>query len=348
MPSTHHRLSSTEVVWHIIPGEQVGQFTGKLTDGPEYSILSLFTTPGDIVWIAGWFGGVAYDHGQWIEEVSTPLPRFAWFHNMLWSSGDDDYLLSQSAGHWHTVPVPFRHCHALKTDPLGVLIAAPQEGLWFSRTGSDWERFALPWSETFITNFWTASPGTLVLQTRSRHELYQYQWQHAQVTAIELPRKGRRSRDAGIITVCPNRRGGLWVSFDRIGLWHWDGTDWEPAPWARDDTQSGLSGFVEDLCFDHRGRLWAATDRGVCLHDNGIWHPLMVARDEPDQSRVVLFGGVGVHVIRQLAIDSRGRLWGGTNDGEVFWIDTTLDPYTRPLDYPTIREPFHPITLQSL
>ena len=348
MPSTHQRQSPTDPPWHLIGGDQIGQLVGKLNQQRTYGIVSLFSTPADVVWIASGFGGIAYYRGAWIEEVAVPRPHFTWFREMLWNSGDAEYLLTQSGGQWRPVPVPFQYCHALKTDSAGVLIAAPQADLWFTSDGIQWNRFPLPWKETFVTDFWVAEPGTLWLQTSNRHELYRYQWQEDHLTTGPLPRKNRKSWDAGILAVCLDQHGGIWASLDGSGLWHWDGIHWDSAPRARDYGQQGILGHVQDLCIDQHGRVWAATTMGLCRQENGIWQPLLVARDEPTQQRTILFGHLGRQSIRHLVLDRAGYLWLGSAYGELLRIDTTKALYTRPMGYPFEMEPFHPIVPRTL
>jgi diguanylate cyclase (GGDEF)-like protein len=114
---------------------------------------------------------------------------------------------------------------------------------------------------------------------------------------------GLRSSDPDAIAL---HNGSLWISYrDALGItelrFHGDAI--EPHTITKEDGLS--SDLIYAISFDHSGRLWATTDNGVDVFDNGRWHHYGtedgIIWDDADDLA--------------LSVDENGDVWVGTSDG---------------------------------
>jgi len=314
-------------LWRLIPGEQLGQITGRLHDPGWYNIHTLYITPEQVLWAAGGFGAVAYTHGRWTNERPIPFPRFTWFRNTLWHSSDEPIVFRCDGDRWRSITVPFHQCRDLYADPLGLLIAGSLEGLWYSEDGSRWQQFSALPGDLYVRRLWGTLPGVLWFTTASRTEIYRYDWQRERLTTLALPGKRLPAWSRGATSALPDPQGGLWVCRDSSGLWHWDGEEWTQARVVDYEGRRRVFGGVNDLCFDSQQRLWAAHFGGLFLYEADYWHPLVVVQETPQGPQVI---GQGLQGANRLYLDGNGRMWAGTGWGGLFWADATQQPYLRP------------------
>ncbi|MEJ5199303.1 MAG: two-component regulator propeller domain-containing protein, partial [Anaerolineae bacterium] len=111
-----------------------------------------------------------------------------------------------------------------------------------------------------------------------------------------------RMRDIEIRSLAAGADGALLVGTADQGVW-------KRAPdggWQRVGDREQPRGAVNALSVDRAGRIWAGTDVGLYVLENGGW-----------RSRPLIEGQEQTHV-NALALDRRGRVWVGTDEGLIY------------------------------
>lgn len=341
------KLTSSRTVT-AIHGNQFGQVQGQRIAQTEYGVLSLLCTPDDHVWVGFRHGTVVYQQHRGHQEREMYSPMFTWFHDRVWVATMSNNLLLYDTGQWQLLPLPFDRCHRLAAHPEGFLVAVGMQGLWVSSDGTTWTYIPLPPNTTHITNLWVGDPKKLWFTTTHTHAFYTYEWQTGQLEAVPFPQFGRRARDPSVIGAFAHPSHGFWASINGIGLCHWNGAEWHRAPKARDYASSGITGYPEDFCLDKFGRIWGATTAGLNVYDNAEWRPVMLVRSSEGHAHATMFTPTGVPNCRRLSLSARGRLWIGTNYGELLWVDTTQPLTQRSPDDPIQQEAMSRLLLHTL
>ena len=114
-------------------------------------------------------------------------------------------------------------------------------------------------------------------------------------------------------------RWGLWAVFS-AGLWAGLAAQPGEALFRRLSSEDGLSGsVVTALCQDHRGFVWIGTHRGLDRYDAYAFrsYPLGEGGASP----------AGAGFVRALYEDPAGRLWAGTEAGELYRFRREADRF---------------------
>jgi len=112
-------------------------------------------------------------------------------------------------------------------------------------------------------------------------------------------------RSNRVLSLAAGSGGDLWVGTD-------DGLFYQPASGRGKllGINDGLpDGFIRDLVFDTKGRLWVATSGGLACREEGRWRSWTVEEGLPD------------HLIRGLAIDDNDEVWMASHSAGVIHFD---------------------------
>jgi len=112
----------------------------------------------------------------------------------------------------------------------------------------------------------------------------------------------------GVSDVVEDSEGRIWIAtngesdpggFGHGGIAIYDGTSW-----SRLDSSTGLpSNHIRDLAIDSDGRVWVATDKGIAVFTQGIFHTLRT--HDP----------LTTNIINDIAVDKNGYVWLATGQG---------------------------------
>lgn len=111
---------------------------------------------------------------------------------------------------------------------------------------------------------------------------------------------------ATITGICRSRDGGIWVSSDKLGLWHYDGRRWMLKP----EELYGFGAYATGVFEDSKGNLWLPLFRNglVCLD----------TRDNVVFNESHGHGSLGILNVLCVYEDKNGRIWIGTEGQGVF------------------------------
>jgi ligand-binding sensor domain-containing protein/signal transduction histidine kinase len=167
---------------------------------------------------------------------------------------------------------------------------------------------------------------------------------------------------AQVRSILQDSFGFIWIGTPD-GLNRFDGSQFNIYRHKADDSNSLNNNIVNALALDDRGRVWVATNKGLCFFDyaDGLFHPVDIGRnngEQFDRNRVyAVVAGFGnrvwystiteLHVlgpdgsvssfplpadvqgnISCLTEDDRGRIWIGTNAGMALVFDTRHHAFT--------------------
>jgi PAS domain S-box-containing protein len=125
-----------------------------------------------------------------------------------------------------------------------------------------------------------------------------------------LAKEGLPENSALAVAQTPD--GYLWVG-SAGGLFRFNGIDFTRASQISDVTR--LNGVVTSLHSDRSGRLWAGTDAGLALYDQGVWRRIQ---------------GTNVS-LRTVAQDASGHMFIGGFEGQLWTVrNDTLEPLQPP------------------
>lgn len=167
---------------------------------------------------------------------------------------------------------------------------------------------------------------------------------------------------AQVKSILQDSFGFIWIGTPD-GLNRFDGKQFNIYRHKPDDSNSLTNNIVNALALDGKGRVWVATNKGLCFFDyaDGLFHPVDIGRNNGEQSDrnrvyavVASFGNriwystiTELHElgpdgsvssfplppdmqgnISCLMEDDRERIWIGTNGGVVLVFDTHLHTFT--------------------
>jgi ligand-binding sensor domain-containing protein/signal transduction histidine kinase len=170
---------------------------------------------------------------------------------------------------------------------------------------------------------------------------------------------------AQVRSILQDSLGFIWIGTPD-GLNRFDGMQFNIYRHKPDDSNSLTNNIVNALALDVQGRVWVATNKGLCYFDyaDGLFHPVDIGRNNSEQfdrNRVyAVAAGFGNRVwystitelhelgpdgtvstfplpvdvqgnISYLMQDDRQRIWIGTNSGVVLVFDTHLHSFANVL-----------------
>jgi Two component regulator propeller len=125
-----------------------------------------------------------------------------------------------------------------------------------------------------------------------------------------------------VTAIVQDRRGFMWFA-TRDGLNRYDGNAFAVYKNNPSDPGSLSSNFIQDLKEDDHGSLWIATNTGVNRFDPTTERCIRYLH-EPDNANTI--GGASV---KSIAVDRRGYLWFGTEDGGLDKLDPRTGRFTQ-------------------
>jgi len=334
--------SNAPIPWRVYPGGHLGRFPvghrpgrASVSNDPVWALSS---TPDGTLWASTESRTVQYVDGHWHRSEAPPMRfgfvSFAWYRDLLWAGGS--LLAIYDQDRWRPVEgVNLEGISCLAVDKTNFLWVGTQaSGLWRTTDGHYWEQVPLPSRGLSISTLCADEEGTLWVAESGRRPAIKpiYQWCNAQWEILPLPSKARTFTYIQALTLDTTKR--LWAGSHRWGVWRWEKDVWAHFLAVNVDTKPGLPGnSVSALQVDRHQRIWAATNNGIGYYDGAVWRLVIVA-PEP----ITVAGELLLWVPRLprcLHLDGSGRLWIGTWDGEVGWIDTDQAPFANPLEYTT-------------
>lgn len=142
---------------------------------------------------------------------------------------------------------------------------------------------------------------------------------HAQVVYNVTPYNNRDGLlQSQVMTLLQDNNGYLWLGTHR-GVFKYDGQQFfhlEP-----DTTENSVGSFLTDILEGNDGRMWFASSSGLSMLDGG------------EVRKYTQKNGLKDVDIRSLSMDGQGRLWVGSRNGNLFYIEGDS------LTYPEITLP---------
>lgn len=120
-----------------------------------------------------------------------------------------------------------------------------------------------------------------------------------------------RFAESGVLSLCEDIYGVLWIGTDGCGLYAYSGGEWR----GYGEREGLLNGHIRAVAGDRNGALWAGTEYGL--------HRL-------DGEEVRVFGleeGLADALLTALAFDGFGRLWAGTRWGGLARFEDGLSEF---------------------
>jgi hypothetical protein len=254
--------------------------------------------------------------------------------------GHDGFLPSFAADGalWglDTEGVAFYHGDTRTTLPTR--LGSPMTQLMRDRQGSFW-------GCTLAGDIWHSTDARswlIARQHRSQH-VWRLISPHEQsgVWLTELKRGPRRSGATGLwqstrdqatlqaihplphpvepTCVCEDTTGRLWIGTDAAGLFSFDGSAWTRYARVTYETPYGLpSRSIKTIFQDQQQRIWAITDGGAAVFTGQRWLTVYILLAT---STTVLVWKDG-DAVAATDRDPFGRIWLGTDRGDVGWLDT--------------------------
>ena len=331
------------VGWRLYPGGYLGHlFAG-------YTVFqAMFLTPAGELWVAAWAHQenflLTYRAAQWIHHPNQggQFGPFAWYRQQLWTGRPAPMVLNQ--GQWRVSSVAaVQAASAIGVDGGGLLWLGSEQGLWRSPDGLSWAAVALPESSKGVAALCTdATAGVWIAEHADyRRTALIHRWDSDSKLWQTLPPPAKRGIGS-VTALLASAAGELWAASDRKGVFRWAGGAWRNFTSGRKTSASVPrlpSNTATSLAEDARGRIWAGTSAGLAVYDEGNWFPVVVA-PEPSVK------GIGLQAWMPVPtgsghLDRGGRLWFGTYDGHIGWIDTTRDHYVEPMSL--IKTSFTPM-----
>lgn len=129
------------------------------------------------------------------------------------------------------------------------------------------------------------------------------------------------------------QKNQLWVATYTKGLLHFEGDTWSRYAHVNYESPMGLpSRRVERVFFDYQQRLWAITSGGAAVFLDGRWVTVYIIVPKRDTGTDTVWPAIGS--IQTVDVSTDGRVWLGTNQGEVVWFNTQQPLERFPYDVP--------------
>ena len=323
--TTSVQPSPRELALHLVSGGVLGRLVvGASLPG----IWALAASPGETLWASTGQGQlVAIEHERW-REIALPEQQLingcCWYRGRVWVVGGRG-VASYDGTRWQSLPAddffganPWSLC----VDSADVLwVGTAGQGLWRSTDGASWERLTPPGAPEFLGPVRSDGQGTVWCTALGKRPAGAplWRWRNGAWDTFALPSR----RTDLVLALASDAPDQLWAALGS-GLWQLRGGAWERVRASRSASSPGLpSGVVSHLFVDRRGRTWAITSAGIAIHDGGAWKRVGLAiNSSGTQPQVWMLPD---DALVQASLDARGRLWIGTLDGTIAWLDTTGD-----------------------
>jgi hypothetical protein len=337
--------------WQIAPGGYLGQLE------TQSHIHDIFFTPSDELWVDARPGVSFYIDGHWqqpsvpriliytrdtwrqvaesVEERFFPVARY---QEQLWGLGVRGFAVREGI-HWHFIaPCPANLPWRFAADRTGHLwMGTIGQGLWRTANGRDWEPIEALGSNVSIGALWSHADNTLwVVQSSPRHQITPvYSWQNERWRALPLPPKPKAFYEFCSMVI--DDTGQLWLGSSNTGVWRWAQNAWTRFAKVETETKPGLpQRQVTRLYVDILHRIWAIAYSGVAVYTEGAWIRVFVAPTAATADGILPVAADAAYSLKSSYLDHYGRLWLGTANGHISWIDTNEALYPSSLAYSSV------------
>jgi hypothetical protein len=345
--------------WQVIPGGHLGKLSEHYA-----AIQSLFFTPNDELWTAVGPGPSVYVQGQWQQTSESQIAIYGqgrwrrmethympvvWYRDRLWGIAEQGFGVYDQ-GSWRLISeTPFSYILCLTVDQTNRLwVGTLTQGLWRTENGHTWEQIALPSHGHYnIGALWTDAENTIWIAELGQRPASRpiYRWRHERLDSLPLPSKPGAFHH--IVHLTTDTAGHLWAGTNSNGVWRWSDETWTHFAGTRGDDKPGLPGSsISGLYIDRQQRVWAMTHNGIGCFTDGIWWLVLAAPELPSHEHVLQVWNIPAASPCCCHLAKDGRLWVGTTDGQVGWIDTTKNFYDNPQQYIIVDYEPIPITPQ--
>jgi hypothetical protein len=332
------RKRETDVTWRVIPGGHLG----KLSEH-QAAIQSLFVTPNEDLWATVAPGASVYVQGRWQQtsasqtvvhtqgywhHIETPYMPGIWYHDQLWGVAEQGFVMYDH-GTWRSAGmVPFSSVTCFVADSMDQLwVGTLLHGLWRTIDGRHWEQIQLPSQGLSIGALWSDAENTIWVAESGQRPASRpvYRWREGMWDALPLPPKPKGFHR--ILHLTTDAVGHLWVGTSVSGVWLWDNKTWTHFMGTRGDAIGLPGSSISGLRVDVQQRIWALTHNGIGCFASGVWRLVLVAPAPPSHERVLQLWNTPSAYPCSCYLAKDRRLWIGTTDGQVGWIDTTQNFY---------------------
>ena len=348
MIARHDFSAAQPPPWQIARGGYLGQLETRS------HVHDIVFTPSEELWIYARPGVSFYIDGQW-QQPSVPQilvyardtwrraeepeeERFfpvVWYREQLWGLGAQGFAVREGI-HWRFIaPCPANLPWRFAVDQHGHLwMGTIGEGLWRTANGRDWEPIEALGSNVTIGALWSHADNTLwVVKSSPRHQITPvYCWQNERWQALPLPPNPKAFYE--LCTMVIDDGGQLWIGSSNTGVWRWTHNTWTRFARVETDTKPGLpQRQVTGLYVDSHQRIWAIAYSGVAVYTEGVWMRVFVAPTGPTVDGILHVAADAAYSLKSSYLDHHGRLWLGTANGDISWIDTRQPLYPRRIEY---------------
>jgi hypothetical protein len=348
--------------WQLAHGGYLGQLE-MLSD-----IHGLFYIPSEELWVDARPGASFYVDGQW-QQSSDPLllvysrdtwqhletPEaegffpVTWYREQLWGLGSRGFAI-RTGNHWQFIaPSPASMPWCFAVDQTGYLwMGTIGQGLWRTANGRYWEHIDALGPNVTIGGLSIGDDHTLwVVKSSPRRQITPvYYWQKGCWGTLPLPSKPKTFYDFCSMVI--DDAGQLWLGSSQTGVWRWAQNAWTRFAKVETDTKPGLPpGSVGRLYVDRHQRIWATTYSGVAVYAEEGWIRVFVAPTVPSPEGILYVAADAAYSLKSSYLDHHGRLWLGTTNGHISWIDTEQLLYPRRIGYTLAAYKTKTITARS-
>jgi ligand-binding sensor domain-containing protein len=336
--------------WRFVPGEHLGKFATRA------QINALFFAPNEELWASVHPGGAYYIDGQWQglsdpqiiryrrgtwrRESESEHERFmpvAWYHDQLWGIGPQGFARYEDDRWLVIAKCPVTHPWCFAVDQQYLWMGTVMQGLWRTRDGVNWEQLNQFRPNTTIGALWSDTAGyLLVTEFGPRHMIKPvYSYQGDQWATLPLPPRPRAFYNLCALAMDGNDR--LWIGSSSTGVWRWAGGMWKHFGAVRSEAMPGLlSNAIGRVYVDRYDRVWAQSYAGIVVYADELWQPVLLAPGRISAEGTLSVSTTATYAVQSAYLDQHGRLWIGTADGQISWIDTNEALYPSPLAYPSV------------
>ncbi len=334
--------------WQIARGGYLGQLETRS------HVHDLVFMPTEELWIDARPGVSFYIDDQW-QQPSVPQiliyasdtwrrvedpeeERFfpvVWYREQLWGLGVRGFAVREGK-HWRFVaPCPVNLPWRFAVDQKGYLwMGTIGEGLWRTANGRVWEHVETLGANVTIGALTCQADNTLwVVNSSPRHQITPvYYWQNERWRTLPLPSKPKAFYE--LCSMVIDDMGQLWIGSSNSGIWHWAQNTWTHFAKVETDTKPGLpQRQVTRLYADNYQRIWAITYSGVAVYTDNTWLRVFLAPTTATPDGILPVAADATYSLKSSYLDHHGRLWLGTANGDISWIDTNQPLYPRQLEY---------------
>lgn len=316
-----------------------GGHAGRLIDGlhpisalwrtPDATLFAIVRDRNDSILIhrsGSWFrtphvGPDPYGFGPFVFHRGT-----MWLGGQTLVRDTAAALLQFRHRVWQPIPqVPFEDVTAFAVDGDDILWVGTFQGLWRLREGREWDAVPLPGEGQQVSALFHDGKGSLWVAETGPHmaprPLHRRFDATGQWETLPLPPRVRTFR--GIQALLCEPSGALWMGSALYGLHRYADGKWTRFTGLSTDlTKPILQGQgIAALVIDRRGRIWAAASAGVWVYQGRMWRKAVILLTQGAESSGDLIWSP-TYCPYSLHLDADERLWIGTMDAQLAWIDT--------------------------